>query len=147
MKCFAFSEILLGYLRFLFHLEFPYFFNTYCTFWQNSILFQGLENQFWNSILFQYRVGTLPFLIYCDVVFLSPTQYSFEIFKRFPEFRAVYFLAGCVVGVRRHLTKNKCHTLLETEMNIFSRSNLHHHWTIKSSASSYQEAHIHAQSI
>jgi len=32
------------------------------TFWPNSILFQGIENRFWNSILFQYfqyRVGTL----------------------------------------------------------------------------------------
>ena len=51
MKCFAFSKILLRYLRFLFHFEFPYFFNTYYIFWQNSILFQGLGNQFWNSIL------------------------------------------------------------------------------------------------
>ena len=50
-KCFAFSKILPRYLRFLFHLEFPYFFNTWYTFWQYSILFQGLENQFWNSIL------------------------------------------------------------------------------------------------
>ena len=61
-KCFAFSELLLRYLRFLFHSEFPYFFNTWCTFRPNSILFQGLENQFWNSILFQYfqyLVGTL----------------------------------------------------------------------------------------
>jgi len=32
---FAVSKIL---LRFLFHLELPYFFNTYCTFWPISIL-------------------------------------------------------------------------------------------------------------
>jgi len=30
-----------------------------CAIWPNSILFQGLENRFNNSILFQYRVGTL----------------------------------------------------------------------------------------
>jgi len=42
------------------NLEFPYFFNTLCAFWPNSILFQGLENRFHNSILFQYRVETLP---------------------------------------------------------------------------------------
>jgi len=41
------------------NLEFPYFFNTLCTFWPNSILFQGLENWFHHSILFQYLVGTL----------------------------------------------------------------------------------------
>ena len=41
------------------NLEFPYFFNTLCTFWSNSILFQGFQNGFDNSILFQYRVGTL----------------------------------------------------------------------------------------
>jgi len=44
------------------NFEFAYFFNTLCTFWPNSILFQGLENRFHNSILFQYfqyRVGTL----------------------------------------------------------------------------------------
>jgi len=33
--------------------------NTLCTFWSKSILFQDLENQFHNSILFQYHVGTL----------------------------------------------------------------------------------------
>ena len=33
------------------NLEFPYFFNALCTFWQNSILFQGLENRFHNSVL------------------------------------------------------------------------------------------------
>jgi len=30
-----------------------------CTFRPKSILFQGLENRFHYSILFQYRVGTL----------------------------------------------------------------------------------------
>ena len=44
---------------FLFLLEFRYFFNNLYTFWPNSILFQGLENWFHNSILFQCRVGTL----------------------------------------------------------------------------------------
>jgi len=58
-KCFALTKILFRYLRFVFHLKFPYFFNTSCSFWSNSILFHGLENQFWNSILFQYRMGTL----------------------------------------------------------------------------------------
>ena len=33
MKCFAFSELLLRFYRFLFHLEFPNFFNTECIFW------------------------------------------------------------------------------------------------------------------
>ena len=51
MNRFAFSKILLRRLKFLFHVEFPLFqysvhilakFNT----------FQGLENQFWNSIIF-----------------------------------------------------------------------------------------------
>jgi len=37
-----------------FNLAFPYFFNTLCRFWPNSILFQGLENRFHKSILFQY---------------------------------------------------------------------------------------------
>jgi len=44
------------------NLEFPYFFNTSCTFWLNLILFQDIENRFYNWILFQYfqyRVGTL----------------------------------------------------------------------------------------
>jgi len=44
------------------NLEFPYFFNTFLTFWPSSILYHGLENQFYNSILFQhfqYHVGTL----------------------------------------------------------------------------------------
>jgi len=44
------------------NFEFPYFSNTLCTFWLNSTLFQGLENRFHNSILFQYfqyRVKTL----------------------------------------------------------------------------------------
>jgi len=44
------------------NLEFPYILNTLCTFWSNSILFQGLENRFNNSIFFQYfqyRVETL----------------------------------------------------------------------------------------
>jgi len=35
----------------LLNLEFPYFSNTLCTFWQNSILFQGLEIRFHDSIL------------------------------------------------------------------------------------------------
>jgi len=51
MNWFAFSKILLRYFRFLFHLEFPYFFNTKCIFWPISILFQGLENRFLNPIL------------------------------------------------------------------------------------------------
>jgi len=37
MDCFAFSKILLRYLKFLFHLEFPYFCNTSCMFWPISI--------------------------------------------------------------------------------------------------------------
>ena len=41
------------------NLGFPHFFNTLCTFWPYSILFQGLENWFHHSILFQYLVGTL----------------------------------------------------------------------------------------
>ena len=41
------------------NLVFPYFFNTLCTFWPNSILFQGLQKRFHNSIRFQYCVGTL----------------------------------------------------------------------------------------
>jgi len=35
--------------------EFPYFFNTVCTFWPNSILFPGLENWFHNSLLAKPR--------------------------------------------------------------------------------------------
>jgi len=38
-------------------LEFPYFFNTLCAYWPNSILFQGLKNDF-TIQYFQYRVGT-----------------------------------------------------------------------------------------
>ena len=62
INCFDFSTILLRYFKFLFHLEFPNFYNTSCIFRPISKLFQGLENRFWNSILFQYfqnRVGTL----------------------------------------------------------------------------------------
>jgi len=59
MNCFAFSKILLRYFKFLVHLEFLYFFNTWCIFWPISVFFQDLENWFWNLILFQYRVGTL----------------------------------------------------------------------------------------
>jgi len=33
------------------NLEFPFFFNTSCTFWSNSILFQSLEYRFHNSTL------------------------------------------------------------------------------------------------
>jgi len=33
------------------NLQFLHLFNTLCTFWPNSILFQGLENRFHNSIL------------------------------------------------------------------------------------------------
>ena len=74
MTDFAFNKILLRYFKFLFHLEYPYFFNTLCTFWPNSILFQGLENQFWNSILFQqYRVGALT--IYCKQNLTEPVSF------------------------------------------------------------------------
>jgi len=52
------------------NLEFPYFFNTLCTFSPNFILFQSPQNRFHNSILFQYfqyRVGILlchhPYLL------------------------------------------------------------------------------------
>jgi len=48
------------------NLEFLYFLNTSCTCWPNSILFQGLENQFHNSILFWYfqcRMGTLQMVL------------------------------------------------------------------------------------
>jgi len=34
------------------NFEIPYFFNTLCTFWPNSIHFQSLEDQFYNLILF-----------------------------------------------------------------------------------------------
>jgi len=46
------------------NLEFPYFFNTSCTFWPNSILFRGLENRFHNSVLLQNRVGTLKHVLW-----------------------------------------------------------------------------------
>ena len=36
-------------------------FQYFCTFWPNSILFQGLENRFHNSILFQYCTAREPF--------------------------------------------------------------------------------------
>jgi len=45
-KRFAFSKLLLRYLRYRFHLEFLHSINTKYTFCPNSILFQGLENQF-----------------------------------------------------------------------------------------------------
>jgi len=78
MNYFAFSKILLRYFKFRFHLEFPYFFNTQCTFWPNSILFLSLENRFWNSILFkyfQYHVGTLNISAnYCARKLFKPSK-------------------------------------------------------------------------
>jgi len=88
-KCFAFSKILPRYLRFLFHLEFPYFFNTWYTFWQYSILFQGLENQFWNSIL-SNCVGTLIFLQTLGVIFQSQTTLGTIFVPFFRDFAQIF---------------------------------------------------------
>ena len=41
-------------------MEFPHFFNTLCTFWRNSILFQCLESRVHISMLFQYFYRTSP---------------------------------------------------------------------------------------
>jgi len=46
MKCFAFTEILLSCFKFLFHLEFPYFFNTYAYFGQFQYFFKVLKTDF-----------------------------------------------------------------------------------------------------
>jgi len=53
------------------NLQSPYFFHILCTFWPNSILFQGLKNRFHNSILFQYlqyRLGTLSIPKYIEEI-------------------------------------------------------------------------------
>jgi len=47
MNCFVFSKILLGYFKFLFHLEFPYFFNTFNVhFGQIQYFFKVLKTDF-----------------------------------------------------------------------------------------------------
>jgi len=43
MNYFAFSKILLRYFKFLFHLEFPYFLNTYVRFGQIQYFFNTLN--------------------------------------------------------------------------------------------------------
>jgi len=48
MNYFAFSKFRSDTSKIFSHLEFRYFFNTKCTFWPISILFQSLENRFWN---------------------------------------------------------------------------------------------------
>jgi len=63
------------------NLEFPYFFNTISTFRQNSVVFQGLENRFHNSILFQYRTET-PVMISNHVTAMWNIVHEYTVVKK-----------------------------------------------------------------